>query len=395
MKKNIISIFIGTFIILFCIWIFRFSIMNLILKTYTKNYKIKYLEQNPEKIIVSAMDKLTADYQTIKKIDFFKLKPGNLNDAGPFLNTIAGWNGLKDAKGIFIEPEIKNQLRSFPADPNTKLDFKNLNLNVSWFKELHKFDHWNYEFHKPVDAQSKNYLFYTIPIPNFDDLMIWSKARLIKGIKEKNLTAAIKENRDLARLIFLNEDLVSTVVSINILKNENNIIEALAKTEINKHQLIPLETLNTALRFFRAQNSFLDLRLSDSIFEKLKEFDIGICQRVYQAMAEYKAFYKFLKPDMAKSFDRLDSLVENTNSNCRNSFVRQKWADPNYQALFNPDDDIFQNAPSSENTKIKNNLPLKTTIKDLERNPELAKTISYILISISSPNYLGSYYLKN
>lgn len=388
-------IFIGACTFFISVWFFRFSIMNLILKHYTQNYKIKYLEQNPETIILSAMDKLIVDYQTIKKIDFFKLKPGKLNDAGPFLNSIVGWDGIKDANGIFIEPEIKNQLRNFPNDSNAKPDFKNLNLNFSWFKELHKFDHWNYEFHKPVDAQSKNYLFYNIPIPNYGDLMIWSKARLIKGIKEKNLTAAIKENRDLAKLIFLNEDFVSSVVAINILKNEMKVIETLAKNELNKHKLIPTETLNAALRFFRAQNSFLDLRLSNKTFELLNEFDIGLCQRVYQAMADYKAFHKFLRPEMTESFERLNKVVEDTDSTCRNSFVRQKWADPNYQALFNPDDDIFQNAPSSENTKIKNNLPLKTTIKDLENNPELGKTISYILISIGSPNYLGSYYLKN
>ncbi len=392
MKKILIISFVCLATIALTLWIFRLSILNIFMESTLNANKEKYISYSPETNLIKYWDLLEKDHEVLKQIPFFNVQVGNLNDAGPFLNPIMTWTGLEtkdQSKRLNIDKGLEQKIKDYFA--GKKFDLNEINLDFSWFKELYKFDHWNYEFHPPVSAQTIEYKFYNQPVPD-GNLLTWARARLLQGLKEKNIISAIEDNRQLARLLFLNEDLVGTMVSIAILKHEVEIVKMLDENEQKKIKTLTLKDVEVAKRFFWAQKSFFDLRLSNDLFQKFSKFEVGLCHGLYQALSDSKAFYRILYDEMPKSFDRLDQLVKQTDPKCRNSYVRQKWKDPNYQALFEKDQSIFEQTSISADGVDPNSIPGSFTIEDAEKYPVLAKAVMYIIMSVAQPDYVSRSY---
>ena len=127
------------------------------------------------------------DYLNIKDDEIFNLPSQGKVDAGPFLNPHFRHDPFENAVSntkLKLSDETRALIKDFNNPSKIKTDWKKLNLDFSWFSDLHKYDYW--DFYGNLDSQKiKNRNFNNLPFPKSFDLMDWSRLRLLKGIHSK------------------------------------------------------------------------------------------------------------------------------------------------------------------------------------------------------------------
>lgn len=357
--------------LLLCIlsWFARFEIIK-------RYYKYVWFQENPEEELIKYSNVLEEDRLILSEYKIFQPSLGK-NDAGPFLNPKVNWPfGEIHHQGELALPEFIHREMSKDWVIKKPL-FKKMGLDFSWMSELHKFDFWDVEKNTPVFVAGKKYLTYSYPAPSYKELMTWAKLRLLYGKETGKMNEAFKDVRQLARLIWTNDTLLSSMVTVNLLKLENEIHQG-------NWEIIPEEILMRAKRFFYALPSMIDPRLDDSHFFKFTPLAPGICPMLNEAMLSYISVRDLLKDELKNEYMRMDLLIKESLTVCRKTIVHEMWEDPGWPTFMLTEEDDFSYVSEASF------LPKKTW-GEIKKDKTIKSIIGMILSTKNTYNYLSGY----
>jgi hypothetical protein len=394
--KKFLYIVGGFFVFLICIWLLRFQIAGFFLSESTGKLEAKYRNMSPEPALTKYFAEITEDAKMLEKYPVFAATGGQ-KDAAEFLNPIVSWSaqGEEISGKLRLSDEIKKKLLTAKKVAELNVDWKKINLDFSWFAKLHEYDHWNFDNSGPLYGKDKDYIISLAPIPDYVELTNWAELRLLKGRDDHDLATAFKDVEHLARLVFSNESLVSSMTTIALLGKIRRTYDSLdEKLKKGLPEPITRDFHQRAKRYFYAQGAFTDLRLSDETYKKLSIFPAAICQRINSAIESYIGLRNLMMSDFKTSFERINQLIAQTSPICRSGFLRQKWSDPKYNGMFKPGADIFLTVDPNSTVNRPAFFPA-TTIEDIEAHPKVARFLAYMLMSLSEPSWLRAYEEKN
>lgn len=322
MKLKIFLPLILFLVFLSSLWWGRFSFAKY-------SYMRKFFKESPAKTLKAVDSEMQKDREALARYALFYPSSGD-RDAGPFLNPTIRWEiGPKAHRGSLVLPEgILKELSG--SDWVTKKPlFKKMGARFDWMKELHEFDVWSFEKGSPVYEEGVKYHTYSFPLPSYQDLKGWAKLRYLYGKKTGDVGSALKDVRQLMRLIYTNDTIISSMVTLELLKIENQYEEVLTPKEIGDWKFIPHEHIMRAKRLFHALPAGVDIRLSDEAFDKHMKTNVGLCAMVFEGLLFYLSYRDYLKEELNYGYKRMDEALKNLN--CRKTILHQMWNDHSWE----------------------------------------------------------------
>ncbi|MFL5784829.1 MAG: hypothetical protein ACJ76H_09485 [Bacteriovoracaceae bacterium] len=338
-----------------------------------KKYKLDYEVQNPEEKILKYQDKFLADRALLKDISFFRGSKGTA-DAGPYLNPLL--TTLAISKDLQRELQNRNWVAFEP-------DFKKLALDFSWMKELHKYDYWAPDFNNPAIDPKKHPNISSLPLPEYSHLISWARLRLMHGRQTRDMKNALADVRQLARLIYTNDYLVSSMVAITILGSEGKYLQNYNPKIWEGWKIIPQETLEAARRYHWGIAEVVDPRISDETYERLTGGNVGKCQMISEGMLKNLIVRDELAKVYPREVQRFGETVKNSLEICRKSIVHLMWEDPTWKVLGEHIDyaESFVKPENDNNWKWKFLMIL----------PRMREIYAYWTLSVATPDYFRQY----
>ena len=335
--------------------------------------KLDYEVTSPEENLLKYESMIMEDRAVLEKEEFFRGSRGE-KDAGPYLNSIVHWDGQGPSK-IQLPREVSDKLREkdwVSYEP----DFKTLNLDFTWMEKLNEFDHWASDQNNPYINLAERPMFQSIPFPGYMELTNWAKLRLIHGRKTKTLPKALADVRQLARLIYTNDYLVSSMVAIAILRHEG-------KFTLKGWNSIPEDVLVRAKRYFWATAEMVDPRLTDETYQRFSGIIVGQCQMISEGMNKNIIIRDHLQKVYPGVVKRFDETVKNSLNNCRKSLVHIMWNDPQWKA--------FGERVEYAKSLVKPENESEMQWKVLMISPRIEEYFAFTSISLSTGSYLRQY----
>ncbi len=345
-----------------------------------KQAKLDYEVSSPEEQILKVADTIDEDLKILAEYGFFRGSKGE-KDAGPFLNKLVYFDNFGPSK-INLPKELEIQLK----DKNwvaLEPDFKTLNLDFTWMEKLHEYDHWSPDMNNPHFKAEDKPTLYGLALPGYMELTNWAKLRLIQGRKTQNIQKALSDVRQLARLIYTNDYLVSSMVAIALLRHEGTFVQNYNPKIFGGWKTIPVDVLSRAKRYHWGLPEMVDPRLSDETYERFTGGNVGKCQMISEGMSKNIIVRDHLKTTYPKAVKRFDETVKNSLKTCRNSIVHLMWNDPSWK-VFGKDVDYEKSLVKPENES-------DWKWKILMIHPRVEEFYAFNMLTISAPNYLRQY----
>lgn len=342
--------------------------------------QLDYEVQSPEENLLDHQKAILEDRFALERIPFFRGSKGE-KDAGPFLNPLVPWE--RDRKSsLVLSEELTKKLNDHDWVA-LNLDFDALKLDFSWMKKLQDYDYWAPDFNNPRIKIEERPGLSQLPFPDYRILTNWGKLRLIHGRKTKTMPQALKEVRQLARLIYTNDFLVSSVVSIAMLRNEAAFVKAYNPKIFEGWQTIPEEDLVRAKRYFWAMPLFVDPRLTLETYERLSAGNVGQCQMISEGMMPNLILRDHLHKVYPAILRRFDQTVMRSLENCRQALAHVIWTDHSWKAL--------GSHPDYEESLVKPENESEWKWKFLMIHPRVEQYHAFFLLSVAGPDYLKFY----
>ncbi len=292
--------------------------------------KLDFEVSSPEENLLKLEPMITEDRAVMEQEPFFRGSRGE-KDAGPYLNAIVHWDGFGPSK-IQLPKEVSDNLR----DKNWvayEPDFKALKLDFAWMEKLADFDHWASDDNNPHIKPSERPVFQTMTFPGYMELTNWAKLRLIHGRKTQTMPKALAEVRQLARLIYTNDYLVSAMVAVAILRHEGKFVQNYNPKIFGNWKTIPEDTLLRAKRYFWAMPELVDPRLTDDTYQRFSAFSAGKCQMISEGVFKNIMIRDHLQKMYPGVVKRFDESIKSSLSTCRKSLVHVMWNDPQWKVF--------------------------------------------------------------
>lgn len=312
-------------------------------------------------------------------------------DASSFLNPIIPWDGVAEkTEQLTLPADLRQKLLEQGKLPlkDLQFDWKKLKLDFSWFSQLHKFDHWAFDYQVAPYGMRSDFTIENLPMPLYGQLNDWAKLYLLHARGTGQLRQGFRDVEHLARLVYTNENMLAALSSVALLNISHKFYDELSEKEKAGLALRPRSRayLARAKRYFYAQTALADLRLEDSTYIKFSHLPASLCQRANDAMCNANGLRKILIQDLPGRYERLNKLVADTEPKCRKSFMRQVWKNPDSSILLSRDKGIFgttENVPAALSPKL--------TYLELAQHPSVGISVAYLLLSIAEPNWLKQY----
>ncbi len=346
----------------------------------TKQARLDYEVSSPEDSILKFAELIEEDRKILEGHEFFRGSKGE-RDAGPFLNKIVYFDNFGPSK-INLPKDLQRQLKDrnwVALEP----DFKTLNLDFSWMAKLHEFDYWSPDMNNPYFKAEDRPLLYGLALPGYMELTNWAKLRLIHGRKSQTMQKALSDVRQLARLIYTNDYLVSSMVAIALLRHEATFVQNYNPKIMGDWKTVPMDVLSRAKRYLWGLPEMVDPRLSDETYERFTQTNVGQCQMISEGMAKNIIVRDHLADTYPKVVKRFDETVKKSLETCRKSIVHLMWNDPEWK-VFGKDVDYEKSLVKPENES-------DWKWKILMIHPRVEEYYAFNMLTISAPNYLRQY----
>lgn len=297
------------------------------------------------------------DFFARTDLDVREFKPSLTGkaDAGPFLNTHLKWlpepepeeitggaivaslgTSLKKAaaRPALVPIEIHEQLLRFGNDwirqhPKTR----RWKTDLSIYKELLRFDHWNIEVESPIARLIENDTFLPppkIPLPEPQDLIASAKVRLMIGARNRDFITALTEVRQLARLLLTTESQQLVIAGLAVLDNERRAYRYFVDEKgMNQQAWTPIDRNVTrrARRAIYATRGYLRAwtpgAMLDKIYFDSRRDPVGLCAAANEALPLEFTLRPMLEPhwplerDSRAQYHKLDQIFERLQGRCR------------------------------------------------------------------------------
>lgn len=300
------------------------------------------------------------DQEALSRIDVIRTNNGG-RDAGPFLNPIVRWyagmpEGARYLAGKNNSPisipngaaaQLSGNLYKLFDASSQQFDYASFSLD--WMKEALAYDYWEIHEAPPIRemfdrARSRkihmlNYLTLT-PLPELKDIVLLSKVRLIKGMKERNLLPALREVRHLAKLCYSTETLHGALFAVVLLGVERVGYEyAVAHQVLKGGDWMPLspDLYKRLKRAVLGASGYFSPITTIDLFRKTYgsgKVIVGNCAGIREgttwfSLIDRHLYSQFpLERNFREVIDLLKMHATGSNSQCRLKDIRTYWSDP-------------------------------------------------------------------
>ncbi len=335
-----------------------------------QEYAAAKIKQDQERIRVLAAMHLK-DFLNDQKIvgeNSFFVRSEHARDAGPFLNARIPWvegNSAPDRnKGEFTKglSDVESSFKSWKdmwLEHAGELNYSRFNL--AWMGQLESFDYWEIEKNSPAaDLFSKNpsipgYL-YGHPLPDFISFERLAKIRLMKGVAEKQVLAALRETRQLAKMLYTTEHLPGLIVAHAILGLERRAYEYALQQHLLKQsewEVLPESTCKRANRILLASATYFSLFTEPDILRTAltnEHKNLGVCAGLREGMTIAIMARPLLEPhvplerDFRVQYRSRDEVVTKASTLCRLTNIRALWGEkPSIARWIAQEDNVPEN----------------------------------------------------
>jgi hypothetical protein len=277
------------------------------------------------------------DAQFLSRVELFipsNLRTGN---AGTFLNEKLHWQPdgpmPRGLKSPLITADLRESIMRLKGDwMRLSARVTRMKYDISFFSQLSHFDYWDIESGSPIGDLIASKVFVPpplLPIPDPLDLMAVVKIRLMLGAVTKDPLPALRDVRQLAKLLLTTENIQLVLVGLAALDHERKAYRyyvdemgfiASAWTPIDRN------VTRRASRAVLAGRGYLRLwtkpEYLDEIFLGAKA-PMGFCAIANEAFPLEFSLRPVLEPklpfemDERSEYARLDKIFARARADCR------------------------------------------------------------------------------
>lgn len=288
------------------------------------------------------------DVEYLARFDLIRASSEHQADASTYLNSRLKWSPLpsgiplsfRSSSRPLITPAARDEIvRLQDAWLEKAFRAPRLKADLSFFKELARYDHWDVEVASPIADLTAAGEFVPperLPIPDVSDLLALAKLRLMSGAtpakaEDTNPASlvALREVRQLARLLLTTENLQLVLTGLALLDDErsayrhyvdNGFLIADLWTPVDRN------VTRRARRAIKATREFLYVWTDAAIIKQFylaPPFPPGYCAAVNEALPTDESLRSLLKPqlpfeiDLRENFGRLASVFNAGKVTCR------------------------------------------------------------------------------
>lgn len=277
------------------------------------------------------------DQQFLAKFEIFRPVHEGRADAGPFLNPRLPWSPSSDDPSplaISFSPTLTEKILRLRSDwmrHHARL-FKNEQVDLTFFKGLAGFDHWDIERNSPLGKLIDEGTFVVpeqLPVPGTIDLLTATKLRLAWGAHQNDPLSALREVRSLARLLLTTEHIQLFSSGLAVLDLERLAYRYFVERghiQAGDWEPVPRNITRRASRAVWATRGFFHIWTTESTFEKVflsERTPVGLCEAINEGAPKELSLRPLLTPrwpferDFREPYARLDRAIERANKTCR------------------------------------------------------------------------------
>ncbi|MBI2393803.1 MAG: hypothetical protein HYV09_29800 [Deltaproteobacteria bacterium] len=264
-------------------------------------------------------------------------------DAGPWLNARVPWMGKQSlidewSKSIdptITRPEVPRPLAERLGAWGTRwvdhADDAELGaLDGAWFDALSAYDHWDVDEHGPA-ADVTRYALHERPIPGTFQFAVWSKIRLLQGLKSGDARPAARAVRHVASLLHSTETSLGASMAVTLLSIERSALDkqralggdVTGWSVLDDAAFERLRRLTFAYRAFASVHAPSDL--AAKAFEP-KEGGWMRCAAIAEGVGEALMVRWYLEEPLRTKYDELAALLRGSEGQCRLRSLRKAWS---------------------------------------------------------------------
>ncbi len=159
------------------------------------------------------------EQQTLLAADPWFREPRTQGDAGPLLNAWMPWGIQPVPKGspLSIPAYLPQSFLNFEGWLSSRADLSS--LDFGWMGQLHAYDRWDILRNRPTPLREPFDLTYE-PMPHLGHLILWTRLRLLQGLRAGQPLAAARDARHLAWLVYSTDTLDGAMIAAMLLDSE-------------------------------------------------------------------------------------------------------------------------------------------------------------------------------
>ena len=258
---------------------------------------------------------------------------GGTSDAGPFLNSRVLWSPGKNMGQPIVDETTRIAIMRTGGDWILQIaKGRHPKTDLSFFKELGKFDYWDIERESPIATLTEKQVFVPptrLPLPDTSDLITAVKLRLIAGGLDKDFLPALRETRRLGTLLLTTENIQLVLTGLLVLDFERRAFRYYVdELKMNSKQWTPIDPNVTrrARRAVLATRAYLRLWTPSQTAEEFflgKAIPPGFCAAVNEGIPFDYSLREILEPhfpfemDTRSEYARLDRILGKAQMVCR------------------------------------------------------------------------------
>lgn len=263
-------------------------------------------------------------------------------DAGQVLNHLVYWSP-DPGEGFRATPLVSNEVREtlmrFKSEWMKKYErVRFIKADLSLFKNLFRFDHWDLEVDSPIANLAKAGKFIPpahLPSPETSDLLSLVKLRLMNGALNGDFTTALGDVRSFARLLLTTENTQLVLTGLAALDYERFAYRFYVDErgmEEGLWQPIDRNLTRRAHRAILATRAFLHLWTEPEHLEKVylgPESPVGFCASVNDTLPAEFALRSRLEPhwplevSLKSEYKMIDRVFQRAKNECRLRYLTE------------------------------------------------------------------------
>jgi len=288
-----------------------------------------------------------------------------------------------------IQSEQKDVLLEKMKDPLVT------QTDVVWLEKLLEFDHWNYldqaEILQTIQQLEKQNRMIRLskmsllPSPQYNELWAMATIYWFQKYQQNQVQQGSLVYRKVAELIQTAGDLTAAMVSVAMLKSENNFLQSLSVQVIEPTHK---ESLEAFKRISWAWSAILNagwIQKWDSRFEPYLSAQLGLCPAVREQFMGFEAFADFMQPQFPlevsfdKSYQKFRPFLAQLRTLCHQQPLNPIYTEPTVASKQDP---AVLNLPEVE---------VSSHFKGYHYWPFIRKAVGANYLLIALPNGLKSY----
>jgi hypothetical protein len=251
-------------------------------------------------------------------------EPRTPGDAGPLLNAWVPWDPkppLPRGSPLTLPAGLPQTGKDFEDWVNSSVDVSS--LDFGWMRQLHAYDRWDIVENSPVPLPQRiNWA--TMRIPRFVPLLMWSKFRLLHGLRTGAPTEAARDVRQLAWLAYRTETLLGGMVAVALLKAERQAYDSMKSPPADWHPM-SLEQLDRMRAVLAAGPAFSQLSTPVEVARQSRSCSEPVARCM--ALTESSFFATYLRPLAEEQYRDVYAALatELAEQPCGTSLLKTLW----------------------------------------------------------------------